>query len=268
MILACPNCQATLTRHNRHWSCDSGHLFDIAKEGYLNLLVATKGQSKVAGDSAEMIQARRTIHNAGLYEPLAAALCDIIQDHSPSAVKVLDVGCGEGYYSRYFQDRMPAKQYYGIDISKAAIKTAAKQSTDIQYVVASAFRLPIRTKSVALVSRIFAPSDDAEIERILTSGGYYLEVGPSAAHLIELKAALYDSPKLHAAHRTSIQGFDLVERGQCQYPCVLSNDLLTALVNATPFAYKGHREKRAKLLTQSEIEITMAFEWRLFNKTD
>ena len=266
MIFSCPHCFEPLRSANCAWVCANQHSFDVAKEGYVNLLVPTKGQSKVAGDSAEMIQARRAIHEAGLYQPLAVTLCDVINEHMQKPTNVLDIGCGEGYYSRYFQEQMPAHQYYGIDISKAAIKTAAKRNTTIQYAVASAFRIPVESASVALATRIFAPSDDAELHRVVSNDGYYLEVGPAPRHLWELRVALYDEPTPHTPHRIALHRFDLVQEGQCHYPFELNNDQLKNLIAATPFAHKGHREKRILLLQKDQLEVTMAFEWRLFKK--
>jgi len=266
MIFYCPHCFEPLQIAKSAWGCANQHSFDIAKEGYVNLLVPTKGQSKVSGDSAEMIQARRAIHEAGLYEPLAATLCDAVHERMQKPTNVLDIGCGEGYYSRYFQGRMPSNQYCGIDISKAAVRTAAKQSTSIQYAVASAFRIPVESASVGLATRVFAPSDDAELHRILSSHGYYLEVGPGPRHLWELREVLYDAPTPHAPHRVALDGFDLVQQGQCHYPSDLNKDQLQQLIAATPFAHKGHREKRALLLQRDRLMVNMAFEWRLFKK--
>ena len=266
MIFSCPHCFEPLRPTNCAWDCENQHSFDIAKEGYVNLFVPTKGQSKIAGDSADMIQARRTIHEAGLYEPLAATLCDVISEHIRKPTSVLDIGCGEGYYSRYFQERIPTHGYYGIDISKAAIKTASKQNSTIQYAVASAFRMPVESGSVGLATRIFAPSDDAELLRVLSNEGQYLEVGPAPRHLWELREALYDAPTPHAPHRVALDGFDLVQHGQCHYPFDLRNDQLQQLIAATPFAHKGHREKRNSLLERNQLTVTMAFEWRLFKK--
>lgn len=267
MIFVCPNCHGNLALRNLHVRCESGHAFDIAKEGYVNLLVPSKGQSKIAGDSAEMIQARRAIHEAGLYEHLATTLCELTNRHIGSEpTNILDIGCGEGYYSRYFQERMPAHQYYGIDISKAAIKTAAKQSQTIHFAVASAFRIPVEDASVGLATRVFAPSNDSEVHRVLANDGYYLEVGPAPRHLWELREALYDEPKAHEAHRIALDRFDLVQQGQCHYPFELDNAQLNNVIAATPFAHKGHREKRALLLQQEQLTVTMAFEWRLFKK--
>ena len=266
MIFHCPHCSAPLQQSASVWTCINQHSFDIAKEGYVNLLVPTKGQSKVAGDSADMIQARRAIHESGLYQPLAATLSEVICEHVRKPSAILDLGCGEGYYSRYFQERMSAHQYCGIDISKAAIKTAAKQNAAIQYAVASAFRIPVESESVGLATRIFAPSDDGELHRVLSSDGHYLEVGPAPRHLWKLREALYDKPTLHATHRIALVGFDLVQQGQCHYPFDLNNDQLQRLIAATPFAHKGHREKRALLLQRNHIRVTMAFEWRLFKK--
>lgn len=266
MIFNCPNCALSLHKSASTWICENRHTFDIAKEGYINLLFPAKGQSKIAGDSADMIQARRAIHEAGIYEPLAATLYDVIREHIQTPTSALDIGCGEGYYSRYFQERMPSHTYYGIDISKAAVKTAAKQNTTIQYTVASAFRIPVESASVGIATRIFAPSDDAELHRILISDGHYLEVGPAPNHLWELREALYDEPTPHAPHRVALNGFDLVQQGQCHYPFDLNNDQLKHLIAATPFAHKGHREKRVLLLQRNQIVVTMAFEWRLFKK--
>ena len=99
---------------------------------------------------------------------------------------------------------------------------------------------------------------------MLRNGGHYLEVGPARRHLWQLKAALYDQPREHGELRRSIEGCTLAQDGEVYYDKQLNNAQLQALVAATPFAFGGHREKKAELLEQTTFSVTMAFSWRLF----
>ena len=267
MVWICPICKAPLTLKKLTWQCENNHCFDCAKEGYVNLLPAHQKRSKQPGDDAAMINARRLIHNARLYEPLAETIVEIIT--GTGRVKtLLDIGCGEGFYDAHLTDRHPDIAVYGIDIAKPAIKLAAAAYPGHHYAVAGSSHLPIETDSIDFALCVFAPINDEELIRVLRPGGYYLEVGPAPRHLWALREALYEEPREHSAKQRQILGTTLVSEGQCQYEQTLDNLMINALVMATPFAYRGQREKRASLLARDNMTLTMAFSWRLFQKPE
>ena len=263
MVWICPICELGLEKNLKGWSCDNQHSFDQAKEGYVNLLPAHQKRSKNPGDNLEMVLGRRTIHEAHLYQPLAEALTNVVVECKHTCT-MLDIGSGEGYYGGLIAKSVPEITMYGVDISKSAVKLAAKKYRNQNFAVAGARHLPVATSSIDLALCIFSPSTDNEVARVLRNGGHYLEVGPARRHLWQLKAALYDQPREHGELRRSIEGCTLAQDGEVYYDKQLNNAQLQALVAATPFAFGGHREKKAELLEQTTFSVTMAFSWRLF----
>lgn len=263
MVWICPICELGLEKNPKGWSCDNQHSFDQAKEGYVNLLPAHQKRSKNPGDNLEMVLGRRTIHEAHLYQPLAEALTNVVVECKHTCT-MLDIGSGEGYYGGLIAKSVPEITMYGVDISKSAVKLAAKKYRNQNFAVAGARHLPVATSSIDLALCIFSPSTDQEVARVLRNGGHYLEVGPARRHLWQLKAALYDQPREHGELRRSIEGCTLAQDGEVCYDKQLNNAQLQALVTATPFAFGGHREKKAELLEQTTFSVTMAFSWRLF----
>ena len=179
---------------------------------------------------------------------------------------VLDLGCGEGYYCNTIKQALPDSQVCGVDISKAAIRLAAKNYPEIRFAVASTFALPLPTHTQDMVVRIFAPSDDGELTRVLKAGGCYLEVTPAPTHLWALREALYDTPRKHAPSREQVAGLELIRSTTAAYEMDLQQGLLRDLIAMTPFAHRGHREKREQLLARERMNVTMAFTLRLFQK--
>ena len=94
----CPVCGAALEPQGAAWRCVQGHCFDVARQGYVNLLTVTQKHSRHPGDTREMVAARRAFLDAGWYAPIAGALADLVRRFCPEAASVLDAGCGEGYY--------------------------------------------------------------------------------------------------------------------------------------------------------------------------
>lgn len=268
-VWVCPFCQQDLNFNaaEKAWICDNRHAFDCAKEGYVNLLPSNKKHSSDPGDSAEMIAARRNIHGAEIYRPLADAVLAMIAD-AGSPATILDLGCGEGYYAGAMQRAFTDAKICGVDISKSAVRLAAKHYADIEFAVASSFALPVAPASQDAVVRIFAPSQDSEITRVLKPGGFYLEVTPAPRHLWVLREALYDVPRAHEDSRDRFPYLQLVGSSSCEYDVDLSQKLLRELLAMTPFAHRGHREKRERLQNGGGLKVGMAFSLRLFQKPD
>lgn len=264
MIWSCPNCTAHLTCSRNHWRCPNGHCFDSAREGYVNLLPAHHKHSKTPGDPPEMVLARRRLLATGLYEPLANTITELLAKRAVTSL--LDIGCGEGYYDGQLTSGIRNLKLFGVDIAKPAVRIAAKAFPGHQYAVASNSRLPVIDNAVDAVLKVFAPSNDAETLRVLKPEGVYLEVGPDSRHLWELRSALYDTPFEHKALRDALSGTTLLEYGVCAFTRELSHEQINDLVLATPFAYRGHREKRRQLMARASMAISTEFGWRLYQK--
>ena len=263
MVWMCPHCAQPLEARESGLSCVNGHRFDRAREGYVNLLPVQHKRSKNPGDNSEMVRGRRALHQAQLYRPLAEVLCDLVATCT-DASRLLDIGCGEGYYDGMLSARLPELSVYGVDIAKTAVRLAARDYPCHDYAVASSRNLPVMTSSIDLGMCIFSPVNDSEVARAVRPHGYYLEVGPAAKHLWELKTALYEQPREHSLLRRAIPGGALLQEGECHYEKQLTQTELQAVLAATPFAFRGHREKREGLREQSDFVITLGFSWRLF----
>jgi 23S rRNA (guanine745-N1)-methyltransferase len=179
---------------------------------------------------------------------------------------ILDLGCGEGYYDTALQQAHPGAQLYGVDIAKPAVRMASKRHQQGRFAVASAWQLPVLDDSLDIVLRVFAPSDDKELCRVLAPGGHYLEVTPGPRHLWALRKNLYDTPREHASTRTSIVGLSLREQLAVKFELTADQSLLQDIVAMTPFAHRGHREKRAQLLDSTGWTLEMAFSLCLFQR--
>ena len=174
-LFICPVCAAALQREERRYICPAGHSFDRAKEGYCNLLPVNRKHSKAPGDDKAMAAARSVFLGKGYYAPLREALCALAVSMTGEAPTVLDAGCGEGYYTdgiyRALQDAGKAPQMAGTDISKFILRRAAKRVRDIEFAVASSYRLPMAAESADLIINCFSPMAAEEFRRVLRSGG-------------------------------------------------------------------------------------------------
>lgn len=261
----CPLCQLPLTLTERQYQCSNRHSFDIAREGYVNLLPVQQKNSKDPGDNKDMMSARRAFLAAGWYAPLAKAvtstLCTLVSD------SILDLGCGEGYYTAQLKQALPASKVYGVDISKTAIKFAAKANTDINFSVASAYQLPFADSSFDAIVRIYAPSKQEELQRLLRQGGYLLTVTPGPNHLLEIKQAVYDSVRLHDGTVAALDGFTHLKRQRLVFTLNFANasDVL-ALIQMVPLAWKFTAEQKQQF-ADSLPAISIDFLLDLYQRT-
>ncbi|MEV7779446.1 putative RNA methyltransferase [Kitasatospora sp. NPDC088351] len=186
--LACPHCAQALTPDGRNLRCPSGHSFDIARQGYVSLLAGDAHTG--TGDTAGMVAARSDFLAAGHYRPIADALAEAAAAAAPEGL-VADLGAGTGHYLAHVLDALPGSPGAALDISKYALRRAARAHPRIGAVVCDAWRpLPLRDGSAGLVLNVFAPRNGPEIRRVLRPGGTLLLVSPTSRHLRELVAAL------------------------------------------------------------------------------
>lgn len=177
MSYTCPLCHAPLSRSANSYICPQRHQFDLAKEGYVNLLPVQFKRSRDPGDSAEMMQARRAFLDGGYYQPLREAICSYLRAFAPG--ELLDIGCGEGYYTHAFA--AIAARSFGLDVSKSAIRAAAKRYPQVEFCVASSQRLPFADRSLDAVVRIYAPCNADELARVVKAGGWVITATPDRA---------------------------------------------------------------------------------------
>ena len=261
----CPLCQLPLTLSSTQYQCANRHSFDVAREGYVNLLPVQQKNSKDPGDNKDMMSARRDFLHAGWYAPLASAVSAMLSTLAPATL--LDLGCGEGYYSAHIKHALASCRVYGVDISKTAIKFAAKANKNIDFSVASAYQLPFADNSFDAIVRIYAPSKAEELQRLIKPQGHLLTVTPGPNHLVQIKQAVYDTVRLHDDAVATPDGFTHLTRQRLQFELNFHRaaDVL-ALVQMVPLAWKFSSEQK-QLFADSLPAISVDFLLDLYQRT-
>lgn len=271
MSYQCPICQTPLTLSQRTWSCVNQHSFDMAKEGYVNLMPVQHKHSKEPGDSPSMMQARRTFLDAGFYQPLKDAVDALFDTHLPrDASALLDIGCGEGYYTAgiatALQSSRSALTVYGLDIAKGAIRSAAKRYKNVHFCVASSYRLPFSDQTLNGILRIYAPCDASELTRVLQDDGIVITVTPAPHHLQQLKALIYPQVKLHDETIEPIAGLTLIAQQRLSYSMTLAADQRLNLLKMTPFAWRANDAVVQQLVGLPEFQCDADFYIGVYQK--
>ena len=187
---ACPICQENLTLVESSLKCENRHSFDLAKFGYVNLAPQIK---QSANYDKENFQNRQQILEAGFYQTILDAISDLIAS-SKTAKTILDIGCGEGFYSRKLQEVHPDKTFYAFDISKDSVQIAAKSEPNwaVNWFVGDLARLPIKDTSMDILLDIFSPANYGEFRRVLSKNGILIKVIPTENHLKEIRQIVQD----------------------------------------------------------------------------
>ena len=182
---ACPICQENLTLIETSFKCSNRHSFDLAKFGYVNLAPQIK---QSANYDKENFQNRQQILEAGFYQAILEGISDLLAT-KPSAKTILDIGCGEGFYSRKLQESHSNKTFYAFDISKDSVQIAAKSETNwaVNWFVGDLARLPIKDASMDILLDIFSPANYGEFRRVLSQNGILIKVIPTENHLKEIR---------------------------------------------------------------------------------
>ena len=263
--LACPLDGAPLQRSGATWRCASGHSFDIAREGYANLLPVQKKRSLDPGDSKEMVAARRRFLNAGHYQPIAAAASRAVLAALPAGATAscLDAGCGEGYYLRQLAAAATADGWklalLGLDISKWAVLSAAKQDQRPNWVVGSNANLPVLPGTVDRVLCMFGFPVYAEFARVLKPGGQLLQVDAGPDHLRELREIIYPTLKPQRTADAQVpEGFTALPGETVRFPLELAGaEQIADLLAMTPHLYRASAEGRARAAALTRLSLTV-----------
>lgn len=245
-VFACPVCDEPLAQDDRVLRCVNRHTFDLAREGYANLLVPQRRHSKDPGYSKEMIAGRRDFFDAGHYQPLADRVADLIITYLPAGGErvVLDAGCGEGYYLRRLRARLSdhgrdeSTLRCGLDISKHGIRVAAKRDPAGRYAVAGTYHMPVLPGRVDVLLTHFSPVSASDFRRVVRPGGVVLVGGPGDDHLYSFKQLLYDTPSRHepASALADEPGFELIAEHRIRYRLALrGRGTVANLLLMTPY---------------------------------
>lgn len=197
--LRCPNCTEPLVpTAPLTLGCSAGHRFDVNKRGYVTLV---NSRSATVGDTAQMLADRADLLRSGAYAPIVDALTRLLPE--AQAPRVLDAGCGSGYYLSRILERRPDAHALALDLSPTAVRMATRSSPNVAGLVADTWEpLPIRDGVCDLILNVFAPRNPDEFARVIAQDGSLLVVVPRSDHLSELRAAtdMLSVPEGKAAH--------------------------------------------------------------------
>ena len=260
--LTCPVCGSRLMKVGKTLRCSSGHSYDYAKSGYVNLLMSQQG--RLHGDDRPMVRARTSFLSAGHYRPLLEAVVSSAFPDLPKDVKFFDAGCGEGWYTQELYEALRNEGFrpecVGVDISRDALNAAAKRAFPGEFAVASLYHIPLENDWCDLIVNVFAPDCIDEFSRILKPGGIYVKVIPLEDHLLELKQAVYDSVYENEVNLEEHPGFILESNTVLRWSLLLPDgETVKNLFAMTPYARKTSPADIAKLEEISSLTTTVSF---------
>ncbi|SHK48991.1 23S rRNA m(1)G-745 methyltransferase [Marinobacter antarcticus] len=262
--LACPLDGSALQVSGRSWQCDAGHSFDIARQGYVHLLPVQNKRSKDPGDNKEMVAARQRFLNAGFYQPIAIALSRAVfpEGSSELSISCLDAGCGEGYYLRHLARNAPEATnlaLIGLDISKWAVLSAARQDKNPAWVVGSNANLPVLPETLDRILCLFGFPVYQEFARVLRPGGEIIQVDAGPDHLRELREIIYPELKEpRQAEGSAPDGFSNLDSSLVRYNLTLPDkNSIADLLAMTPHLYRANAEGLARAAELESLTVTV-----------
>ena len=269
MHYICPKCKGSLAEESSRAVCQNGHSFDRARQGYYNLLLGNGGG--VHGDNRDMVEARRSFLNGGFYSPLADRVSYLVLENTPPLGRVLDAGCGEGYYTSVVEEALFSRDgdtnVLAFDISRDAVRYALRRCSRLHCAVASSYDMPIADTSIDMVVNVFSPLAIDEVRRVLKRGGHFIMVYPAEEHLFSLKAAIYDTPYKNKHEDTEIPGFSLDHIENLEYDISLDkSEDIKNLFMMTPYAYRTSEKGRARLSSLESLKTKASFIIALYTK--
>jgi 23S rRNA (guanine745-N1)-methyltransferase len=269
--LVCPVCREPLLPVDNSLRCSNGHSFDRARQGYWNLLLAQKKRSKAPGDNAEMVQARQCFLEAGHYAPLCDAIGKLLsrQLPYPADARLLDLGCGEGWYTDRLQRQLGASMT-GLDISKEAVKTACRRNPAITWLVATGADIPLADASVDAATLIFSRLMPEPTARVLKPGGLLLVVYPGPDHLLALRQLIYTEVRASSGFDPAAQLdtlFEPVTEESLHFNFNLETpEAIQDLLAMTPHGQRLKAEARSRIAACGQLQEQADFRLALFRK--
>ena len=264
---ACPICRENLTLVESSLKCENRHSFDLAKFGYVNLVPQIK---QSANYDKENFQNRQQILEAGFYQAILEVVSDLLSN-SKNAKTILDIGCGEGFYSRKLQERHPDKTFYAFDISKDSVQIAAKSEPNwaVNWFVGDLARLPIKDASMDILLDIFSPANYGEFRRVLSKDGILMKVIPTENHLKEIRQKVRDQLTNKDYSNQDIKNhfqdhFTILSSQTASLTKTITADQLQALLSMTPLLFHVDQTKidwsqLTEITIEAEILVGKAF---------
>ena len=264
---ACPICQENLTLVESSLKCNNRHSFDLAKFGYVNLAPQIK---QSANYDKENFQNRQQILEAGFYQAILDAISDLLAS-SENTETILDIGCGEGFYSRKLQENHPDKTFYAFDISKDSVQIAAKSEPNwaVNWFVGDLARLPITDASMDILLDIFSPANYGEFRRVLSKDSILIKVIPTENHLKEIRQRVQDQLTNKDYSNQDIKNhfqehFTILSSQTASLTKTITADQLQALLSMTPLLFHIDQTKidwsqLTEITIEAEILVGKAF---------
>jgi 23S rRNA (guanine745-N1)-methyltransferase len=265
MELICPICGEQLHKSGSAYVCNSRHSFDVARQGYVNLLAVQQKHSLNPGDTREQVLARRAFLEAGFYAPIADALAEKARELGITG-PILDAGCGEGYYSARLADALQA-ELTGFDISKEAVRCAAAKYKNHRWLCATAAHIPVADGSAQLVTSLFALTVPGEFSRVLTENGYYFQVLAAQDHLLGLKSVIYPELKFRPKDSSpEIPGFVHLSSTPIRFTFTVSGEQVANLFSMTPHVFRIGKEGAENLRNTQSLTDTASCVLNVYRK--
>lgn len=264
---ACPICQENLTLLETNFKCCNRHSFDLAKFGYVNLAPQIK---QSANYNKENFQNRQQILEAGFYQAILDAVSDLLAS-SKTTTTILDIGCGEGFYSRKLQESHSEKTFYAFDISKDSVQIAAKSEPNwaVNWFVGDLARLPIKDANMDILLDIFSPANYGEFRRVLSKDGILIKVIPTENHLKEIRQRVQDQLTNKEYSNQDIkehfqEHFTILSSQTTSLTKTITAEQLQALLSMTPLLFHVDQSKidwsqLTEITIEAEILVGKAF---------
>lgn len=270
-LFVCPVCKKPLEINGKNYKCIDNHSFDVARSGYINLLTSDKMNTKNPGDNKLMVLSRSSFLDSGYYSHLRDCLCEAVNEVAKDGNILLDAGCGEGYYTCGIYENAVKNNINikaaGIDISKFAADRAAKRNKQIEFAVASVFRIPLADNSCDILLNVFAPFCLDEYMRVLKKGGYMIMAIPDKMHLWELKKTVYEKPYENTPKEENIEGFEFIKKLSAKKSIALNKNVdIINLFAMTPYFYNTKPKDKEKLSNLDQLETQTEFEVLIYRK--
>ncbi|SNG41441.1 putative RNA methyltransferase [Streptococcus pneumoniae] len=264
---ACPICQENLTLLETNFKCCNRHSFDLAKFGYVNLAPQIK---QSANYNKKNFQNRQQILEAGFYQAILDAVSDLLAS-SKTTTTILDIGCGEGFYSRKLQESHSEKTFYAFDISKDSVQIAAKSEPNwaVNWFVGDLARLPIKDANMDILLDIFSPANYGEFRRVLSKDGILIKVIPTENHLKEIRQRVQDQLTNKEYSNQDIkehfqEHFTILSSQTASLTKTITAEQLQALLSMTPLLFHVDQSKidwsqLTEITIEAEILVGKAF---------
>ena len=266
MNLICPICGLQLNNEGKRYVCARNHSFDVARQGHVNLLVVQQKHSLNPGDTREQVLSRREFLEAGFYAPIAETLIETARELGITG-EILDVGCGEGYYSARLADALGAS-LTGLDISKEAVRCAAAKYKGKQWLCATAAHIPVEDGSADLLTSLFALTLPEEFRRVLKPGGYYFQVLAAEDHLLGLKGIIYDNLIFKDKDTVpELPGFERVQSIPIRFSFTVEGRQIQNLFSMTPHVFRIGKEGAERLRRTETLTDTASCVLNVFRRS-